>query len=392
MKILQAVSLFYPALAFGGPARVSYSISKELAKRGHEITVFTTDAYDRETRLKVESSYVTIDSLRIEYFKNMIYDPRINLFIAPELVRVAKREIRQFDVVHLHDYRSFLCLITTYYAKKCGVPYVLQAHGQLPRIMAKRRLKWIYDVLFGYRLLRDASKVIALNRVEAQQYRDIGVPEEKIEVIPNGIDLSEYADLPPKGDFKKKSNIDEDEKIVLYLGRIHKIKGIDILTKAFADVIEKLDNVKLAIVGPDDGYLSRLEALIRALKIEDKVLISGPLYCRDKLEAYVDANVYVLPSRYEVWGMTVLEAYACSKPVIASRTGGLNNLVLDGTTGLLVEAGNATHLANSVCYLLNNDDRAEKMGLSGRNFVEDNFTIERAVSKYEKLCSEIIRV
>jgi glycosyltransferase involved in cell wall biosynthesis len=95
----------------------------------------------------------------------------------------------------------------------------LQVHGSLPRIGAKQQLKWIYDVLFGYRLLRDASKVIALTRVEAEQYRRMGVPEEKIAIIPNGIDLSEYAELPPKGVFKKKFNIPEDRKIILYLGQ-----------------------------------------------------------------------------------------------------------------------------------------------------------------------------
>ena len=102
----------------------------------------------------------------------------------------------------------------------------------------------------------------------------MGVPEEKIAIIPNGIDLSEYASLPPEGSFKKKFGIKEKEKIVLYLGRIHKIKGIDILVKAFANVIKKLDSVRLVVVGPDDGYLSELQALIKALRIEDNVLIT----------------------------------------------------------------------------------------------------------------------
>jgi len=93
-------------------------------------------------------------------------------------------------------------------------------------------------------------------------------------------------------------------------------------------------------VGPDDGYLGELKALVKALRIEDKVLITGPLYGEDKLEAYVDADVYVLPSRYEIWGITVLEAYACGKPVITSKVGGLKDLVLSKVTGLLSDPGN----------------------------------------------------
>jgi len=110
-------------------------------------------------------------------------------------------------------------------------------------------------------------------RNEAEQYRRMGVPEEKIAIIPNWIDLSEYASLPPEDSFKKKFGLKEREKIVLYLGRIHKIKGIDILVKAFANVI-KLDSVRLVVGGTDDGYLSELQALIKALRIEHNVLIT----------------------------------------------------------------------------------------------------------------------
>jgi len=225
--------------------------------------------------------------------------------------------------------------------------------------------------------------------MEAEQYRGMGVPEEKIAVIPNGIDLSEYADLPPKGCFKKKFIIDEDEKIVLYLGRIHRIKGIDILVKAFANIVEKLDDVKLVVVGPDDGYLGELEALTKALEIENNVLIAGPLYGGDKLEAYVDADVYVLPSRYEIWGMTVLEACACGKPVVASRLGGLMDLVVDGVTGYLFEPRDVEQLTKHILSLLNDHNRAGGMGLRGKHFVKENFEIEKVVNRLEQLYLKI---
>ena len=242
---------------------------------------------------------------------------------------------------------------------------------------------------FGYRFLRDASKVITLSQTEAEQYRVMGVPEEKIAVIPNGIDLSEYDDLPPKNSFKKKLGIDDNKKIILYLGRIHRIKGIDVLVKAFAKVIEKWDDVRLVVVGPDDGYLGELEALIKALKIEDNALILGPLYGNNKLKAYIDADVYVLPSRYEIFGMTVLEAYACGKPVVASRLGGLMDLVVDGVTGYLFEPGDVEQLAKYILSLINDSNRAEGMGLIGKQFVKENFTIEKVTYGLEQLYRKI---
>lgn len=248
-------------------------------------------------------------------------------------------------------------------------------------------LKWIYDVLFGYRLLMDAARVIALNRVEAEQYKRMGVPEEKIAIIPNGIDLSEYAQLPPKGSFKKKHGIDEEEKIVLYLGRIHRIKGIDILVKAFADVVEKLDGVWLVVVGPDDGYLSQLKALTKALKIENNVLITGPLYDRDKLEAYVDANVYVLPSRYEIWGITVLEAIACGTPVILTE----NCVVakyLD-KVGLIVKP-DSDHLCEALLEMLLNRERQNTFRENCGATIE-KFNISSTASKVEEVYEEVFK-
>ena len=389
MKILQVYQIFNPTVA-SGAAKVMYDISKELVKRGHRVVVCASDMKDKYTRGKCD--HKIIDGIAVHRFKTIwpLLARKFKIYMTPSLIAISGDYLRKFDVVHLHGYRSFQSVVIHHYAKKYGVPYVLQAHGSLPRIMAKQRLKWIYDVFFGYRLLRDASKVIALSQTEAQQYRVMGVPERKIEIIPNGIDLSEYADLPSKGAFKKKFNIEEDEKIILYLGRIHRIKGIDVLVKAFADVVEKLDDVRLVVVGPDDGYLGELKALVKALRMEDNVLITGPLYGEDKLEAYVDADVYVLPSRYEIWGMTVLEAYACGKPVIASNVYGLRDLVIDGVTGFLVEQGNVKQMAHSILSLIDDDGRAEEMSLKGKQFVKENFTIEEVVHRIENLYRDVV--
>jgi glycosyltransferase involved in cell wall biosynthesis len=384
MRILQVIPVF--SAPFGGPVAVVRSISKELAKR-HEVTVYTTSALDQKRDSQDSPVEVEADGYRVVYFPRIFKFSGFN--VSPTMQRALKKTISEYDVIHLHSWRHFQDMIVHHYAKKYGVPYVLQAHGSLPRIMAKQRLKWIYDVFFGYRLLRDASRVIALSRVEAEQYKRMGVPEEKIAIIPNGIDLSEYANLPPRGCFKRKFGIKQEEKIVLYLGRIHWIKGIDILVKAFANVVKKLDDVRLVVVGPDDGYLGELESLIRALKIEDKVLISGPLYGRDKLEAYVDADVYVLPSRYETFPMTVLEAYACGKPVIASKVGGLKDLIVDGQTGLLFESEDVKQLSNSMFSVLNDRDRAKKIGVAGRNFLKANFVIGQVADQLEQIYNEV---
>jgi glycosyltransferase involved in cell wall biosynthesis len=380
MKILQVVQFF--SAIHGGSAMVPYYISRELSNRGHKVTVFTSD-------FKLSQDWVdSLSGVEVHAFKT--HSSLGNFYVTLGMINFARKMIKDYDIIHMHNSRTFQNILTYYYAKKYKIPYVIQTHGDLPRIMAKQRLKLIYDLLFGHKVLKNASKVIALNQVEAEQYKCNDVPAEKIAIIPNGINLSEYANLPHKGAFKKKFGLDENEKIVLYLGRIHQIKGIDILVRAFADIVEKLNDVKLVVVGPGDGYLDELETLIKALKIENNVLISGPLYGREKLEAYVDADVFVLPSRYETFPMSLLESYACAKPVICSKVFGLKDLVISGVTGFLFEPSDIRQLSSFTLSLLIDDKKAEEIGLEGKKFVKENFTIEKVVDRFFALYEEVL--
>ncbi|MEM2180849.1 MAG: glycosyltransferase [Nitrososphaeria archaeon] len=391
MKVLQVINAYYPPYSSGGPAFVTYNISKMLVKRGYKVTVYTTNALSRNELFYPKQSPNYSNGVEVYYFGNTIYKPSTYIYFSKELIEAIKKNISNYDVIHLHEYRSYISLVINHYAQKYDAPYILQAHGQLPKATGKRAMKQAFDALFGRKLLKNAFKVIALNRMEAEQYKAMGVLEEKIAIIPNGIDLSEYTNLPPKGSFKSKYNIPEDKKIILYLGRIHRIKGIDLLIKAYAYLVKKTGckDAILVIAGPDDGYLNEAKALAKSLKIDDSVIFTGSLYGGDKLEAYVDAGVYVLPSRYETFPMTVLEAYACGKPVIVSNVGGLKDLVVNGETGLLFELENIEELSRKLYQLLHDDYKTEEMGRTGRSFVEKNFMIEKVVSKLEKVYEEV---
>ena len=395
MKILQVIPYF--EWSYGGPVRVLYQLSRELAKRGHDVTIYTTDVGRRNPL--TEKQKIRFDSnSKVQYFKcqnNWIAD-RLKLHVSFQMFSAIKDNLTDFDVVHLHEARGIPNLLVWYYAKKFGIPYILQARGSLPKTIPGQNvglvcLKIMFDTILGNNILRDTSKVIALCRIEAEQYMDMRVPEEKIAFIPNGIDLSDYANLPHKGSFKEKFNIPKDTKIVLYLGRIHKIKGIDFLVKAYAHLIEKFNNVLLVVVGPDDGYLDKLRGLISSLNIVDDVLFTGPLYGKDKLEAYVDADIFVLPSRYETFPNVVLEAYACSKLVIASDVMSIPDIVLHGKTGLLFQAGDSQELTKMLLYALTHLEEAEKMGHRARKFVEEKYSIDKVVDSLKFLYETILK-
>ncbi len=197
MKILQVVQFLSPM--YGGSSEYPFCISRELSRRGHAVTIFTSD---------YNLSHEWTKSLgQVKVIPFSTWSSWSNFYLTPAMIGEAREKIKHFEIIHMHNYRSFQNIIANHYTTKYSVPYILQAHGSLPRIMAKQKLKWIYDKFFGYKLLKEASSVIALSQIEAKQYLDMGVNNEKIAIIPNGIDISEYTNLPLRGSFKKEFKI-----------------------------------------------------------------------------------------------------------------------------------------------------------------------------------------
>jgi len=182
--------------------------------------------------------------------------------------------------------------------------------------------------------------------------------------------------------------LNDNQKIILYLGRIYKIKGLDLLARAFADIVKDLSDVKLVIVGPDDGYLPVLKRVIKELEAEEKVLFTGPLYGKDKLEAYIDADVYVLPSVYETFPMTVLEACACGTPVVVTDRCGIADTI-NGQVGLVVPY-ERDQLSSAISRILSNDELRQQFGEKGRLLVREKFNWSKIVDQLEDIYQAVL--
>ena len=373
----------YPAL-FGGVSKVLYQLTTELSRRGHRVDVLTTDAflYGEEERKNESGINVYRSGLLSKGLarKNMVFPDAKFAFWAKNL-------IRNCDCVHLHGYRNPYSLAVYHYAGKYHVPYFLQAHGSLPRDVKKAGLEWFYDVSLGYRLLMGASTVIAFTQREAQQYLDIGVVKEKIKVIPNGLDLSEYVNLPSEGTFKRKFGLEADEKIILYLGRIHRSKGIGFLIRAFAHLAKTagVRDVRLVIAGGDDGYLNEAKMLRGSVGLAKEVLFTNALSEEDKLAAYVDSTVCAYLGPDEPFGLVPLEAGLCSKPVIVSSSTFMAEIVERCGFGFAVRYGDVKALAGMMQNLVCDRKLAACMGLRGRSCVQESFDFTRAVDSMERL-------
>lgn len=384
MRVLQLVYAFYPPYSESGNSRVAYEISKGLARRGHDVTVCTTNVLAGEKTFEPKKKEYEIEGIKVHYHKNLIYKPHtlVPILYSQGVIGEIRKDIPNYDVIHLHENRFYTSILLHHYAKKYGIPYVLQAHGDLPRI-PKHSLKMLFDVFFGYRLLRDAAKVIALNHIEAEQYKSMGIPDEKIAIIPNGIDLSEYDDLPPEGSFKKEFEIKDTEKIVLYLGRIHESKGLGLLAKAFSFITKDLDSVRLVVIGPDDGYLASFLNAISDLGLEEKVLLPGLVSKEVKFAALVDSDVFVTP-RFSGFPIVFLEACLAGCPIVTAS----NELDWIHNNVGYVAKSSPVSIANAVLSILQNEGLQEKFRNNCRRAVE-NFDVSKIVPQLENIYKEI---
>ncbi|PWR71769.1 glycosyltransferase [Methanospirillum stamsii] len=386
MKILQVISSFPPAYSYGGAPKVAFDMSKELVKNGHEVTVFTTDAYNSSSRLEITTNPEIMDGINVFRFRNISNTfTRKNFSCAPLMFLSLKKVIQDFDIIHLHEYRSFQALFVHYYAMKYQIPYIIQAHGSVLPIFEKLWMKKIFDLFWGNRILQDASKLIAVSKTEKNQYLKMGIPEDKIVIIPNGINLSEYEKLPEYGKFRKKYKINSDQKIILYLGRIHKSKGIDVLINSYSKLLDQTKYVKLIIVGPDDGYLTSIKELIEKLHIQDNVIITGPLYNEEKIEAFVDADVLVYPGILEIFGLVPFESIMCGTPVIVTDDCGCGELINEVRCGHLVNYGDTQILADTIRFSLNHETDCQNNVEIGKKFISTYLTWKKIGKNVESL-------
>ena len=377
MKILQVIPFFSPK--FGGSVSVLYNLSKELVKRNHEVTIITSDfGFDLQYANTIRANGVIVIPLR--YIANIYF-----FLYTPPLKYWLKNNLKEYDIIHLHNFRSYQNVMVHKYATMYGIPIILQAHGSVLPFFEKQIQKRLHDYIWGRKILTYSSKCLAVSKVEKDQYLTMGVPENKIEIIPNGINVENYEILPERGNFRKKYGIASDEKIILYLGRLHKSKGLDFLIDSFSSLLDQYQNVKFVIVGPDEGFLNVLLKKIKKLKLNEKILVTGPLYKTEKIEAFVDADVLIYPGRIEIFGLVPFEAIMCGTPVIVADDCGCGEVIRKAQCGYLVHYGDIYGLNETILKVIENPESTKKMVDSGKLYIQENLAWNDIVKQVERL-------
>jgi glycosyltransferase involved in cell wall biosynthesis len=344
MRVLNVTETYAPFLEFGGPPVKVRALSEGLARREHTVGVLTAD-WGLEKRMQTQEGRITAERSpfgwrRTENGVQAIYLPTWLRYRAvswnPAVKRYCRARLGNFDVAHIFGLYDLLGPAVSAACRVRNLPYVLEPIGMFVPIVRSLRMKGLYHLVWGRRLFEGAGAVIATSDQEAEELAAGGVPEAKITLRRNGVEVPES--WPEAGAFRKARGISEDTKLVLFLGRLSAKKSPDLLLRAFAELLKRFEGIKGMVVfaGPDeDGVTAQLQQMASQLGIRARVQFAGPVFGADKWAAYRDADVFVLPSQNENFGNTAAEAVAAGTPVIVTERCGIGPLLAD-EAGLVV--------------------------------------------------------
>jgi len=364
---MRIAMLIQNPLFFGGGEVHAYEISKVLSKKGHYVTIFHPSPPQK------------IDNLRTMSYAKFQYR-RVG-GLASSLALVTSLLSGGYDIIHIHGVRfsSLSSAVVVKKLMKTSIVLTFHSFG---------RPSW-YEHPVKHALIRwgiqNTDAVITVSESLKQEIlKSLGQMITPIFKVYNGVDINRFnPDNSGKG-IRKKLGI-ENKYVMLYVGRLKKIKGLTYLIRAMPIIVKKAKDVTLVIAGR--GRLIRaLQKLVEKLNVERHVMFVGFISPdRDLPYYYAACDVFVLPSTYEVFPLALLEAMSTGKPVIASRIGGIPKIVRNGENGFLTKPRDPAGIAKAVLRLYNDADLASSMGKAGRRLIEEKFSWQKIAKQIERI-------
>lgn len=376
MHILHVSPYYAPAYSFGGVVSMLEGLTQAQVKAGHQVTVLTSDAYSLESRYQGELDTVQ-EGVRVFRCPNWVYSlRRYNLDTPFSMAKQAKNIMPEVDIVHLHEFRTIENLLVTGIAEKHNKPVVLSPHGTLTYSTGRSALKSLWDKWLSPSVAKRIGHVMTLAESEledAQATWEQFSSNPDFSIVPNGVNLAQYANLPNESQFREKYNLG-DALIVLFMGRLHQRKGVDVLAKAFKQA--NLSDVKLVIAGPDEGMRPLIESLA-----DENIILTGFLGGEERLSALASANLFVLPAIGEGLSMAVLEAMASGLAVLLSEGCNLPE-AQEAHAGKIVLV-DIDALAKALEDMFSDREALSQMGENAQNLIQEKFTWDIVASQMD---------
>jgi len=371
----------------------SFLLARRLAQKGLKAVIIAPRAYH-------EASYEVIDG--VEVFRSKDFALPLKLFRYPIPIRLYNKIMQvvrelNIDVLNWHGYHYLTAALLPLIKRRLKIPCVLTVIGfpgvnwHYP-VKAIDYISRVYAYSLGKIILKSADKVIIDFPHNAIGASKLGLAEGKLEYIPWGVDTELFKPVPEKRhEIRDCLGFKEDDFVVGYCGRLTPVKGIDTILEAMKPLSEYNDKVRLLVIGGggeglgSDTYDKKAHALLG-----DRVVMTGWVKQEQVPFYWQAADVAVQPSFAETGGGGAMESAACGLPVVASRTGGLQDTVNDGVTGFLVKPGDAEELGQKIKLFMENPSLRKEMGTAGRNYILKNFGWDEITERYVKLYASLM--
>lgn len=388
MKICLLSSDYPSDSDWGGIGKYTFNLAHGLEKIGQDVSVITTSK-------KRSDHYLdgSINVYRIKTSKSILYSPQIFPFKAyREIIRLIKKN--NLDVVEapltFGDGLVFSLIKLR--------PFVVSLHTPsfiMSKIYNISGLSYSRWQMLEKTLLENADRILCNTSINANLIANrYKVDYSKMRIVPHGISIEKYH-FSNHG-LKGKKGL-SGKKIVLFVGRLEKRKGVDLLLKAIPDVVRQIPNVVFVFIGADTktspaggSYRQYILEQSKVNCFQSHICLIGWVSEEELIEFYFSCDVFVAPSIYESFGLVYLEAMACGKPVIGTDIGGIPEVVNKNKTGLLIPLGNKQALIDSLVDLLIDEKKRELIGKTARQEVEENFTDTVMAKKTLKVFEELI--
>lgn len=385
MKILFIVGFYFE---IGGPFFALKTLLSKISDKGINVSVISPipQKYNNE-----KLNFIRELSFKVVYVQETL-SRKIMPSFSKNFIRIIKKEAVDCDLIHLNGVFDYYSIVTSFLSK----PYVLSLRGSLMKeayklTKFKAFKKDIFKKLFGDRIINKAGLIHVMCKEELHHFLYFYPnSKKKVRVIPNSLELSQFQKLPAKGKFIEKYPILKDKKYILFLSRINAKKGLDLLIKAFSMILKEKD-LYLVIAGEDDadGYKTKVKEWIKGYGLGDRVIFSGMLRGVNKLSAFVDAEIFILSSYSENFGMAVIEAMACGTPIVISDKVGISREIEENNAGIVVKT-NPESIYAGIKNLLDNYDLKKQIAENGKKMVKKYYDVNKVADKMIKMYEETL--
>jgi glycosyltransferase involved in cell wall biosynthesis len=390
MHILYVTSYYKPAYVYGGPARCVPVLCEGLVQAAAEVTVFTTNANGNLYLDVPTDRSIEVDGVLVNYFQRSHLAPS-RYFYAPDLGRACWQHMGQFDIVYICGTWTYPLLPAAKAARKANIPYIIAPHGSFMTwsMQQKWLKKRLYLLLVERGYMNNAAALHCTSNLELEQIKQWRFRPPAV-LIPNGVDLSLFKKSHFPGPLRQSLGIPSSALVSLFVGRLHKEKRLDRIIDAFAKVAIAIPEAHLIVVGPDEDQSGLLaQEQVRQLGILDRVHFPGLLSTQEVLQAYTDADLLVLLSYRENFGMVAVEAMAAGLPILISSDVGIAREVKQYGAGIVVDA-DSPQVEEAWKDMLLSPEKRRQMVEAGARLAWDRFSYQSVARQMLGLFNQVI--